>query len=178
MERVITVVPVYMEGTVMYDWLIFLHVLGVLGFLTAHGAAVAISFRVRGERDAERIRALLDLSRGMTAAGSVFLLVFLASGIAAGFMGNWWGHVWIWASLGLLVLIGIAMNVLGTRPLNRIREMTRPTSTKKADLAPALDISTDQQVASVLAATHPVLLTVVGGGGVALILWLMMFKPF
>ena len=161
----------------MYDWLIFLHVLGVLGFLTAHGAAVAISFRVRGERDAERIRALLDLSRGMTAAGSVFLLVFLASGIAAGFMGNWWGHVWIWASLGLLVLIGIAMNVLGTRPLNRIREMTQAAAMKKTSLA-SPDLSADERITTILAATHPVLLTVVGGGGVALILWLMMFKPF
>lgn len=31
----------------MYSWLIFLHVLSVVGFLAAHGAAVALTFDVQ-----------------------------------------------------------------------------------------------------------------------------------
>jgi hypothetical protein len=36
----------------------------------------------------------------------------------------------------------------------------------------------DKQLAVMLAATRPWLLTAIGGGGLTLILWLMMFKPF
>ena len=164
----------------MYRWLIFLHVLGVFGFLLAHGAAAAVAFKLRGEREIERIRALLDLSRGVTAVASVSLLVLLAAGITAGFMGDWWGRYWIWASLGLLVLIGIAMMVLGSRSFNRIRQMVQASelSRSKPDIHPFPSASMDKQLAAMLAATHPVLLTVIGGGGLALILWLMMFKPF
>ena len=82
----------------MYSWIVFVHVLGVFGFLLAHGAATAISFKLRGECEVDRIRALLDLSRSTRAAAGVSLLVTLAAGIALGFMGGWWSHLWIWAS--------------------------------------------------------------------------------
>ncbi len=46
----------------MYRWLIFLHVLGVFGFLLTHGASAIMTLQLRKERDLMRIRALLDLS--------------------------------------------------------------------------------------------------------------------
>jgi hypothetical protein len=165
----------------MYSWVVFVHVLGVFGFLLAHGAAAVVAFRLRGEREVERVRALLEVSRGTRAAASVSLLVTLTAGIAAAFMGNWWGQIWIWASLGLLVLIGVAMNFLGTRSLNRVRQMVLPDTVQpraKEDMQQASLVSADQQLTDALAATHPMVLVITGGGGLALILWLMMFKPF
>jgi hypothetical protein len=41
-----------------------------------------------------------------------------------------------------------------------------------------LDIPAKKQLAILLAAIHPWLLAVISGGGLALILWLMLFKPF
>ena len=35
----------------MYSWIVFVHVLGVFGFLLAHGAAAVVAFRLRGERE-------------------------------------------------------------------------------------------------------------------------------
>src|SRR5262249_23247661 len=93
----------------MYQWLVFSHVLRVFGFRLAPGASAAVAFKLRGEREIARVRALLDLSRGAAAVGNVSLLVLLAAGIAAGFGGGWWGRGWIWAALGLLVLISFAM---------------------------------------------------------------------
>ena len=165
----------------MYNWIVFIHVLGVFGFLFAHGAATAIAFKLRGEREVERMRALLDLSRSTRMAATVSLLVTLVAGIALGFMGGWWGHLWIWASLGLLVLIGVAMTFLGSRSFDGIRQLIQPDTSlsgAKKERLPAPNTSANEQLAALLAATHPMLLTLTGGGGLALILWLMMFKPF
>lgn len=164
----------------LYQWLVFTHVLGVFGFLLAHGAATAVAFKVRGEREIARVRALLDLSRGAASVANVSLLALLAAGITAGIMGNWWSHGWIWAALGLLVLISFAMSGVGSRPLNRVRQLLGEPGSRgpKEDPKTSLAIPTDQQLAAALAAINPWLLTVIGGGGLALILWLMMFKPF
>jgi hypothetical protein len=165
----------------MYRWLIFLHVLAVFTFLLAHGASAAVSFRLRGERVVARVQVLLELSRGANAVADAALLVLLAAGIAAGFMGNWWGHYWIWTALGLLILISVVMTTLGSGPLTRVRELLQSGESARAKTPsqssqPAAAV--EQQVADLLATTRPVMLTVIGGGGLVLILWLMMFKPF
>lgn len=164
----------------MYTWLVFAHVLGIFGFLLAHGTAAAVAFALPRQHEVARIRALLDLSRSVAMVGTVSLLVLLAAGIALGFMGSWWGQGWIWASLGLFILIGVSMTPLGSRPLNRIRQTVDPAHAKQAGSSSSPDtaVATDKQLGVLLAATHPWLLTIIGGGGVALILWLMLFKPF
>ena len=163
----------------MYQWLVFAHVLGVFGFLLGHGSAAAVAFKLRDERETERIRALLDLSRGSSAVANASLLVLLAAGIAAGFVGNWWGQYWIWAALGVLVLISVAMLIVGSGPLMRIREVVQPELVRsKRTSQPSAEVATEQQLNLMLAAVHPWLLTAIGGGGLAVILWLMLFKPF
>jgi hypothetical protein len=168
----------------VYQWLVFAHVLGVFGFLLAHGASAAVAFKLRGEREVERIRVLLDLSRDATAIANISLLVLLAAGIAAGFMGGWWGQLWIWSALGLLILVNVAMVVVASGPLIRIRQLVGaavPGRAKTYDAPPpsnTIGASVDQQLAMQLAAVNPLLLTLIGGGGLAVILWLMLFKPF
>ncbi len=164
----------------MYQWFVFAHILGVFGYLLAHGTAAAVAFALPRQREVERVRVLLDLSRGVAMVAGVSLLVLLAAGIAAGFMGNWWGQGWIWASLGLFILMGVAMTLLGSRPLNRLRQLVHTSNPSSSETIShsSLDPSTEKQLAVLLAATHPWLLTVIGGGGLALILWLMMFKLF
>ncbi len=154
----------------MYQWLVFAHVLGVFGFLTAHGASAAIAFKLRGEREIARVQVLLELSRGANGVANACLLIFLAAGIALGFMGGWWGRLWIWAALLLLVVLAVAMLGVGSGPLTRIRQ-----ALESGEGSSAL---TKKSLADLLSATHPWLLTVIGGGGLAIILWLMLFKPF
>ncbi|HKD76400.1 MAG TPA: hypothetical protein VKB76_12935 [Ktedonobacterales bacterium] len=164
----------------MYQWLVFLHILGVFGFLLAHGAATAVSFSLRNEREIPRIRAWLDLSRSAESVANISLLVLLAAGIAAGIMGNWWGHLWIWTALGLLVLMSVSMFVLGSRPFNQLRMLVQRSESmrEKQEGVLAMNKFAEEQLAPLLKATHPLSLTVIGGGGLALILWLMLFKPF
>ena len=152
----------------LYQWIVYVHILAVFAFLLAHGAATAITFKLRGERHIERIRALLDLSQSMRILGSVSLLVLIVAGIILGVMGNWWGHGWIWTALILLVLMSVAMGVLASRPLAQARQL----------LATSSSAQVDQQFTTLLAAPNPLALSVIGGVGIAIILWLMMFKPF
>lgn len=162
----------------MYQWIVFAHILGIFGFLLAHGAAAAVAFKLRAERDVERIRALLELSRSVSMVSSVALLTLLTAGVALGFMGQWWSHGWIWTSLGLFLLLGVTMMALGSRPFNRTRQLLQ-MEPRSAKVAPALQgDALRQAVAATLSATHPLLLTLLSGVGLALILWLMMFKPF
>lgn len=164
----------------MYQWFVFAHILGIFGYLLAHGTAAAVAFALPRQREVERVRVLLDLSRSVAIVASVSLLVLLAAGIAAGFMGNWWGQGWIWASLGLFILIGVTMTLLGSRSLNRLRQLVHASNPSRSETISytSLDPSAEKQLAVLLTTTHPWLLTVIGGGGFALILWLMMFKPF
>lgn len=169
----------------LYQWLVFLHVLGVFGFLLGHGASAVVAFRLRRERDLARVGALLDLSRSGNMAANMCLLLFLLAGIIAGFMGDWWGQGWIWVALGLLIALAVTMFALGSAPLERVRDLLKAWERSGEASAPpeaAAEImrksSFEKQVAALLDATHPVLMTALGGGVLAVILWLMLFKPF
>src|SRR5262249_22712052 len=155
-------------GVMLYQWIVYAHILAVFAFLLAHGTATAITFKLRGERKIERIRALLDLSASMRFLGSVSLLVLILAGIILGFMGNWWGHGWMWTALILLVLMSVAMSLLASRPLVQARRLMAASSLAEVD----------QQLSALLAAPNPLVLSAIGGIGIAIILWLMQFKPF
>lgn len=160
----------------MYEWLVFVHVLAVFGFLLAHGASIALTFTLRGERQVERLRALLALSKRTGVWSNGFLLVVLATGIAAGFLGHWWGQYWIWAALGVFVLLGLTMDLFGRRPFERMRLALGPEPAQ--DGAPSAAVVKQEELAAALRSFHPLLLTLIGGIGLVALLWLMRFKPF
>jgi hypothetical protein len=162
----------------MYNIVVFLHVLGAFGFMLAHGASASVSFALRRERSLDRIKALLELSGGSYGLmfGSLFLL--LVAGVAAGFMGQWWGHGWIWASLSLLLAISAVMGAVGANFYGRLRkavgleyrEGNRPQP-PQAPVGP-------EELEALLGREPSVLVAAVGLLGTAIIIWLMMYKPF
>jgi hypothetical protein len=163
------------------SWVIFLHVLGVLGFVLFHGASAAVSFKLRGESEIPRIRALLDLSSATLGAMYAFFVLFLVAGIAAGFMGGWWtsGRLWIWASVALLIAIVVAMYAGPTRYYASLRSAAGiPGNDERRKGTPAPEPRSPAEIAALLASPMPIVAAVVGFGGLALILWLMLFKPF
>ena len=80
----------------MYEWWVFLHVVGVFGFLASHGVSMGVLVRLRSERDPVRVDELLQLSGRTSAMFYVFLVVLIGAGIVTGFLGDWWGQGWIW----------------------------------------------------------------------------------
>ena len=162
----------------MYSWLVFLHVLGAFGFLLAHGSSAGVSFRLRRERNLERIRAYLELSTTSYGMAYSSLGILLLSGILSGFVGHWWGKGWIWTALLLLVVIMTAMSFMGREYHNRLRKAVGLPYDEKRKPQPPQPPATAEEIAALLALGRPMMLTLIGYGGLALILWLMMFKPF
>lgn len=162
----------------MYRWIIFLHVIGAFFFLLMHGASAVVSFKLRGERDLQRIRALLELSNYPLNAMFGALLLMLISGVVAGFMGRWWGTGWIWVSLGLLLAVSVVSWSIGTRHFNKLREATGlPWFDGRREHAASPPLS-PEAVVELISAGRPWLLMGSGVGAIVAITWLMMFKPF
>lgn len=162
----------------LYPWLVFAHILGALGFLLAHGGSAAALYRVRRETTLDGLRAVLQLSGASLSLMYLSLLVMLGAGIASGFLGRWWGTGWIWASLGLLLATALAMYFLATGPFNRLRRAAGLSWFEGGrDHAPEPPASPDE-LARLQAGIKPGVATSIGLLPIAIILWLMVFKPF
>jgi hypothetical protein len=166
----------------VYRWWVFLHILGAFGFLLAHGVSVAMTLALRREREPGRIKALLDLSRMSIGLAYVSLVVLLTGGIVSGFLGHWWGAGWIWTALALLIALMLGMSVVGTSFYDRVRVAvgTEPVlgSRRKAWLAQRPPPAAPSELDALLASNRPFQLAWMGVVGLAMILWLMVLKPF
>ena len=159
----------------MYQWVLFVHVASVLAFMLAHGVHVAAMWAMRGEPDPERMLTFFNIVP--TATLLRILLAFLVlSGALAGFMGSWWSSGWIWTSLALLAAIALAMWRYGGGFFGQLQE-----AAEAAIAARGHDPSNSAPQAAYDVARRSwqtIAMSVLGLGGVAVILWLMMFKPF
>lgn len=149
----------------LYRIIVFLHVISVFGFLLSHAASVSMAFALKRERDSQKIRALLSLSAASYPLMLSTLLASILFGIIAGFQGHWWKFGWIWTSIALLVVIFGLMYFLGSKVYGAAREAAEQPAS-------------DEVLIAILEKSNPVLLTLIGYGGYAIIAWLMMVKPF
>jgi hypothetical protein len=167
-----------MDLTPYIRWIVFIHVLGAFVFAAGHGVSMFVAFKVRRETDRSRLAALLDVSGASLVVASIGLLVVLVAGILAGIVLGSFGRAWIWISLVLVFVIGGLMTPLGIGYLNPIRralgQRTREVKAGQPDPTPV----SDEELARLRASKRPELLVLVGGGGFAVIVGLMMFRPF
>jgi plastocyanin len=154
----------------VYNWLVFIHIAGVLGFLGAHGVSMSVSFRLRRERDAARVNELLAFSASSTQVMYVSLVVLLLAGIAAGFKGHWWGQAWIWISIAALVVATLVMYAVAKPYYTRVRLVA------KARAGGSRAVS-DEQWDSVLRSGRVDAVAAIGIIALGLILYMMIFKP-
>ena len=161
----------------LYGSVVFVHAATILLFFIAHGTSMAVAFKLKEETDPDRVRALLELSRfSLGAPAMIFILLGLATGIAAGFMGNWWGQLWIWLSLGLLVVIGGAMTPMATFRLTAIREAAGGAPAPRDGGEPAA--ADPERMRQLIDGWRPLPVAAMGLTGFLVILWLMLVKPF
>lgn len=130
-----------------------------------------VALQLRRERELPRLRALLDLSGASINLMYAGLGILLLAGIAAGFAGKWWGRGWIWTALALLVVIMGLMYGRGSNFYRRVREAAGSTE-------PAEPAASPGELDRLLKSGRPFELAASGYGGLLVILWLMIFKPF
>lgn len=162
----------------MHAWIVFLHVLAVFGFLIAHGVSAVVAFTLLRERNLERIKLLLELSGNSYRIMYPSLYALFLLGLIAGFTGKWWGEGWIWASIVLFIVLIIAMAVVGGSVYSGARKAAGLPYAERGKLMSPVLPAPREELDAILAKGKPVLLTAIGYGGVALLAWLMMFKPF
>lgn len=156
-----------------YPWVVLAHVLAAFGFALSHGVSAYAAFAIRREREPQRVGALLDLS-GIAIGGMYASLgILLLAGIAAAIMGDWFGSGWPWAAIALLVLIAVAMYAMGTRYYAEVR-----TAVGKGRGDPPPPPASADELAALLDNRRPEVLALVGLVGFGLIVWLMELKPF
>lgn len=159
----------------LYPYLVLVHVVGAFGFALAHGGSALTAFRIRREREPQRIAALLDLSSWTLGLSYSSLLVLIAAGVAAGVMGGWFAQAWIWAAIGVLVAVTVAMLAYAAPYYQRVRQAIGQVGRGRG---PAPAPASAQDLAALLDSRRPETIAAIGGAGLALILWLMVLKPF
>ena len=160
----------------MYQWIVLLHVVGAFVFVLSHGVSAWMTLLIRRERDRTRITALLDLSTATFGAMYVGLLLLLIGGIWAGIYGGHFGRGWIWAAIGLLVVVIGVMYTVATPYFLRLRAAVG-MGARGTPPDPTL-VASDEELAAMTARAPVMILLSVGVVGLLLILWLMVLKPF
>lgn len=162
----------------MYPWIVLLHVAGAFLFVISHGASAWVVIALRRERDPARIRALADLSSASLTAAYVGLLMLLVGGIWAGIYGDWFRMAWIWVALVVFIVIAVLMYVIATPYFKRLRIALGQRVMGMPKDVPEPIAAADADIAAIAATAPASLLVAVGLGGLLIILWLMVVKPF
>jgi len=170
-----------------YQWIRFIHIAAGLTFVLAHGASVALSFRLKKEYEVEffkkqhhleRIQAYLDLAGETWLTAMISLAVLVLSGVVNGFIGHWWENSgWIWAAVGLLVVMVIWMQV-PTREIHDLRKAVGLPYREGGKAQEPDEPLPFDEIERLLKTTHPWVTTAIGYGGTLVMVYLMAFKPF
>lgn len=160
-----------MLGLTAYSWWKFLHVAGVIAFVSFHGVSMVAALRVRKERDRVRIATVLQLSGSSSMGMYVSLAWLITFGVVAGIQGDFWNDGWFWISIGLLVLAVAEMSAVGRPYYERLKEAVevRPSGVPRRS---------DEELEEILSSPVALWNAVFGAAVLLAITWLMIFKPF
>ena len=153
-----------------YQWWVFAHLLGVFGFLGAHGVSMTVGFRLRKERDPAKVAELIELSSASTRwfYGSFLLLV--VGGVVAASTADLWSQFWPGASAVVLLVVTGVMFSVGKPYYRKVGVVARA----KAGGSKAVS---DKEFDQLLRSGRSAVVIAVGILGLAAILYLMLFKP-
>ncbi len=158
----------------MYNWLVFLHILFAFLFMLAHGVHAAAMLKFRGEPDPEKALTFFNIVPDVKYVRYLTLAMGLF-GLAAAYLAGWFNKVWVWASLVVFLAISWAMYQYGAMYYKRIWDaILNLIEAKRTNTSlPAAQKEFDDA----RNAPNAMIVSIVGILGLAVILWLMRFKP-
>jgi hypothetical protein len=156
--------------TVVIQWAKWVHIASVLVFLSAHGASMAVLYRIRRERDRDKILSFITLSGETSKPMYVALLAIVASGTYLGIRLSSFRHWWIWTAIGILVATTGLMTAVAKPYFDRIKMACamRPSGVPR---------KSDEELIGLLTSPRAHAITLIGVAGLLWILYLMVFQP-
>jgi hypothetical protein len=154
-----------------YSWWKFLHVAGVIAFVSFHGVSMTAALRVRKERDRVKIATMLQLSGSSLMGMYVSLLWLVVFGVVAGIQGGFWNDGWFWIAIGLLVVAVGEMSAVARPYYQRVKEAVevRPSGVPRRS---------DEELEEILSSPVALWNALFGAATLLTLTWLMIFKPF
>jgi cytochrome bd-type quinol oxidase subunit 2 len=155
----------------MYHYWVVLHILGVAAFLLAHGVSMFALYRLRTlDLDRQRIADTITFSGATTRPMYISLIVLVTAGTVAGYQGGWFDDWWIWISIVVLIATTVLMTVTAKPYFKRISAACamRPSGVPR---------TSDEELGELVRSSKVHLITAIGVGGLAVIIWLMVTKP-
>jgi cytochrome bd-type quinol oxidase subunit 2 len=155
----------------MYRFWVFVHLVGVAGFLVTHGVSMWALFAVRAvDGDRDRILDWCETSKRTTMPMYISFGLLLLGGVAAGIDGALFADWWLLGSLLLLLVLTALMSVVATPHMKRLRE----GCTRWADGTYTMS---DDELRAALEGPATTITVASGSVGLLVILYLMVFKP-
>ena len=155
----------------MYRLWVFVHLVGVVGFLVTHGVSMWALFAVRAvDEDRDRILDWCETSKRTTMPMYISFGLLLLGGVAAGIDGALFADWWLLGSLLLLLVLTALMSVVASPHMKRLRE----GCTRWADGTYTMS---DDELRAALEGPATTITVASGSIGLLVILYLMVFKP-
>jgi uncharacterized membrane protein len=154
----------------VYQWLVALHLLGLVVFVMCHGVSMFVAFRVRREPNRDVIAALLGLSSRANQVMYVGLIALIVGGLGAGWNAGLLTASWVVASYVVLIVTFVIMSAVGSGFYYPLRDGLAGTekTARLDDEALTRTLSTSRR---------PEVLAAVGMTALVILVWLMVLKP-
>jgi uncharacterized membrane protein len=150
-----------------YQWLVFVHLVGLVLFAISHGVSIAAAQAVRGERSLRVVTARLETSRKAIGISYVALVLLGIGGLGAAWVSGQLLAPWVVASYIVLAIVLVVMWAVATPHYMRLRRVLADGSGD--ELSPEATVLLESRRYDVL--------TTVGGLGLVVLIWLMVLKP-
>lgn len=166
----------YLAGAL--PWLVLTHVLSAFAFVLLHGPSVFAMFMLRSERELAKVQTLLMLSRRSSEISWAAWTLLGLSGLALAAAQHSWARLWVWGSIVVLVGVTFAMSAIASRPFNEARSAAGlPWFDGKRVHPPGPVVRADLDAALARIRARTPALTIIGVGGLALLVWMMLARP-
>lgn len=155
----------------MLSFWIFLHLVGMAGFLTTHGVSMYAMFEVRAvQGDRRRIFDLCLLSKRTVGPMYISTGLLVVGGVAAGLQGHMFGQSWLWISILVLLATMAMMSSVATPYMKKLRDGCTVWHDGTYTLS-------DEELRTALTGPITIITSAVGTLGLLVILYLMVYKP-
>jgi hypothetical protein len=155
----------------MYRFWVFVHLVGVVGFLVMHGVSMWALFAVRAvDGDRDRILEWCETSKRTIVPMYISFGLLLLGGVAAVIDGALFAEWWLLGSVALLLGLTALMSVVASPHMKRLRE----GCTRWADGTYTLS---DEGLREVLDGPATMITAASGSLTLVAIVFLMVFKP-